>query len=183
MIYLISGHNGEGTGSHTSFLDEGVETIILRNLICLNLTRNGFMDYDTDDDSDSLNKVLSKLKQKVKKEDILLDIHFNAANQTANGSEIFIPTDYTEEEKSLAESLLKTVCDTLSIKSRGVKTEGQSQHNRLGILHIPCHTVLLEVCFLTNKEDVYKYKEKREALSEKIAQLLFHKYSKRKQQL
>lgn len=182
MLYLISGHNGERTGASSPYLDEGVETIILRNLICLNLTRNGFIDYYTDDDSESLNKVLSKLKQKVKKEDILLDIHFNAASQTVTGTEVFIPTDYTEEEKSLAESLLKTVTDTLQIKSRGVKTEGQSQHSRLGILHLPCTTILLEVCFLTNKEDVYKYKEKREVLSQKIAQL-FHKYSKITQQL
>lgn len=178
MIYLISGHTGKGTGAVSSFLDEGVETIILRNLICLNLARNGFMDYYTDDDNDSLNTVLSKLKRKVKKDDILIDLHFNSASQTANGTEIFIPSDYSPEEKSLAETLLKTVTETLQIKSRGVKTEGQSQHSRLGILHLPCTTVLLEVCFLTNEEDVYKYKEKRELLAEKIAQLLNHKYSK-----
>lgn len=181
MIILLSGHNGNGTGANSSFLDEGKETIILRNLICLNLTRNGFTDYYTDDDKESLQTVLNKLKDKVKKDDILIDLHFNSASQTANGAEIFIPSDYSPEEKSLAETLLKTVTETLQIKSRGVKTEGQSQHSRLGILHLPCTTVLLEVCFLTNEEDVYKYKEKREVLSEKIAQLLNHKYSKRKE--
>lgn len=172
MIHLISGHSGEGTGSHTSFLDEGLETIVLRNLICLNLTRLDFLDFETDDDKDNLNTVISKLKQKVKTDDILIDIHFNAATETANGSECFVPTDYSLEEKSLAEHLLKTVCDTLGTKSRGVKTEGQSQHSRLGILHLPCNTVLLEVCFLTNKGDVYRYKENREKLAEKISILI-----------
>lgn len=174
MIYLISGHNGEGTGANSSFLDEGKETIVLRNLIALNLTRLGCLDYTTDDDKDSLNTVISKLKQKVKKDDILIDIHFNSATETANGTEIFIPTDYSQEEKSLAETLLKTVCDTLGTKSRGVKVEGQSQHSRLAILHLPCNTLLVEICFLTNKGDVYKYKEKREVLAERIAQVLLN---------
>lgn len=172
MLFLISGHNGEGTGANSSFLDEGKETIVLRNLIALNLTRLGCLDYTTDDDTDNLNTVISKLKQKVKKDDILIDIHFNSATETANGTEIFIPTDYSPEEKSLAENLLKTVCDTLGTKSRGVKVEGQSQHSRLAILHLPCHTVLVEVCFLTNKSDVYKYKESREKLAENISILL-----------
>lgn len=172
MIFLLSGHNGNGTGAGSSFLDEGTETIVLRNLIAINLTRLGCLDYTTDDDNDNLNTVISKLKQKVKKDDILIDIHFNAATETANGSEVFIPTDYSPEEKSLAETLLKTVCDTLGTKSRGVKVENQSQYSRLGILHLPCNTVLLEVCFLTNKGDVYRYKENREKLAEKISILI-----------
>lgn len=175
MLFLISGHNGERTGASSSFLDEGKETIVLRNLIALNLTRLGCLDYTTDDDTDNLNTVISKLKQKVKKDDILLDIHFNSASkETVTGTEIFIPTDYSPEEKSLAETLLKTITETLQIKSRGVKTEGQSQHSRLGILHLPCHTVLVEVCFLTNKGDVYRYKESREVLAERIAQVLLN---------
>lgn len=174
MIHLISGHNGNSTGASSPFLDEGTETIILRNLIAINLTRLGCLDYTTDEDTDNLNTVISKLKRKVKKDDILIDIHFNSATETANGTEVFIPTDYTPEEKSLAETLLKTVCDTLDTKSRGVKVEGQSQHSRLAILHLPCTTVLLEVCFLTNKSDVYKYKEKREVLAERIAQVLLN---------
>lgn len=175
MIYLTAGHTGKGTGATSSYLDEGIETIILRNLIALNLTRLGCLDYTTDDDTDNLNTVISKLKQKVKKDDILIDIHFNSATETANGTEIFIPTDYSPEEKSLAETILKTVCDTLGTKSRGVKVEGQSQHSRLAILHLPCHTLLLEICFLTNKEDVYRYKENREVLAERIAQVLLNK--------
>lgn len=171
MLILIAGHTGEKTGARSPFLDEGNETIVLRNLICFNLTKYGYLDYYTDDDTDSLNTVISKLKQKVKKDDILLDIHFNAATETANGTEIFIPTDYSKEEKKLAENLLKTVCDTLGTKSRGVKVESSSQHNRLGILHLPCNTLLVEICFLTNKSDVYKYKEKREVLAERIAQI------------
>lgn len=176
MLILIAGHNGNGTGASSPHLDEGVETIVLRNLICLNLTRNGFTDYYTDDDRDNLNTVITKLKSKVKKDDILIDIHFNSAIETANGTEIFIPTDYSPEEKSLAETLLKTACDTLGTKSRGVKVEGQSQHSKLGMLHLPCITVLLEVCFLTNKSDINKYKENRERLAERIAgDLLYFK--------
>jgi len=171
MIYIVAGHTGRGTGASSIYLDEGVETIVLRNLICLNFTRLNFLDFETDDDKDSLQTVLNKLKDKVKKDDIVLDIHFNSANQSANGSEIFIPTNCTDKEKNLAEKLLKTVTDTLQIKSRGVKVEGQSQHSRLGILHLPCTTVLLEVCFLTNKSDVNRYKENREVLAERIANL------------
>ena len=178
MLYLISGHNGERTGASSNYLDEGLETIVLRNLICLNLTRLDFLDFETDDDKDNLNTVISKLKQKVKKDDILIDIHFNAADPKATGSEVFIPTDYDEVEKELAEKLLNEVTTTLNIKSRGVKVEGLSQHSKLGMLHLPCHTVLLEVCFLTNKSDVYRYKEKRELLAERIAEILIERTKK-----
>lgn len=175
MIYIVAGHTGKGSGASSSYLDEGIETIVLRNLICLNLTRLNFLDFETDDDKDSLQTVLNKLKDKVKKEDIVLDIHFNAAaDPKATGSEVFIPTDYSPEEKELAEKLLNEVTTTLGIRSRGVKTEGQSQHNRLGILHLPCTTLLVEICFLTNKGDVYKYKKNREKLAERIAQVLLN---------
>lgn len=173
MIRLVAGHNGEGTGANSSFLDEGKETIVLRNLIALNLTRLGCLDYTTDDDNDSLQTVLNKLKSKVKRDDIVVDFHFNAAaDPKVSGSEVFIPADYDEVEKELALQLLNEVTTTLGIRSRGVKVEGQSQHSKIGILHLPCTTVLLEVCFLTNKEDVYKYKEKREKLAENISILL-----------
>lgn len=172
MIYIIAGHNGRGSGAVSSFLDEGIETIVLRNLICLNLTKYGCLDYTTDDEDDKLNTVITTLKGKVKPDDILIDIHFNAADPKATGSEVFIPTDYDEVEKELAEKILNEVTTTLDIRSRGVKVEGQSQHSKLGMLHLPCHTVLLEVCFLTNKSDVYRYKEKRELLAERIAKTL-----------
>lgn len=172
IIRLIAGHNGEGSGAVSPFLDEGIETIILRNLIAINLTRLGYMDYTIDDDKDKLNTVITTLKGNVEPDDILIDIHFNAADPKATGTEVFIPTNYDEVEKELACQLLNEVTATLGIRSRGVKVEGQSQHNRLGMLHLPCHTVLLEVCFLTNKSDVYKYKENREELAERIANIL-----------
>lgn len=178
MNYIMAGHNGRGSGAVSSFLDEGIETIVLRNLICLNLTKYGCLNYEVDDEDDKLNEVISRLRNKVKPDDILIDIHFNAADPKATGSEIFIPTNYDEVEKELACQLLNEVTATLAIRSRGVKVEGQSQHSRLGMLHLPCHTVLLEVCFLTNKSDVYKYKENREKLAERIVKILIEKTKK-----
>ena len=54
-IYLIAGHNGSGTGAN-GFIDEGKETIILRDLIAEKLKEMGIVAIKDD-------KMYNELKQ------------------------------------------------------------------------------------------------------------------------
>ena len=64
-IYLIAGHNGSGTGAN-GFIDEGKETIILRDLIAKNLKEMGII-VIKDDNLTPLTKVVQWLRNQITK--------------------------------------------------------------------------------------------------------------------
>ena len=169
-ILLIAGHNGAGTGAH-GIIDEGAETIVLRDLVELSLI-NLDVEVITDKERDSLSAVIADMKAKARPDDILVDIHFNAANKKASGTETYHARKATDYEKRLAAELNKTVCACLGTRSRGIKAESSSQHSSLGILHCGCPSVLLEVCFCDNADDVRRYRERRNILGRNIANFL-----------
>ena len=61
--------------------------------------------------------------------------------------------DANQTEIQFATAMAKTISDTLKIKNRGVKSEILSHRGRLGILHITNNSILIEVCFISNKRD------------------------------
>lgn len=84
--------------------------------------------------------------------EIMLSLHCNAANGTANGTETFYRG---LNHKAKAEQLTLAVCKALGTKNRGAKNESQSQHGRLAVMAFqPCF--LLEIGFIDNHEDMAK---------------------------
>lgn len=178
-IYLTAGHRGGTTGANYNGIKEAEETIWLRNEIADMLKRKG-VEVEIDNDSASLSEVVAQINVGCKKTDICVDLHFNAVgNPTANGTEVFKPFNFTDTEMELAEDLLYSTCMILGTKNRGVKREGEGTHSRLAMLSdVSCNSVLLEVCFISNREDANKYKEKRDELAIILAeQLLRHAHS------
>ncbi|MDD3404982.1 MAG: N-acetylmuramoyl-L-alanine amidase [Paludibacteraceae bacterium] len=173
-IALISGHRGRGTGAVGLQIDEGAETIWLRNRIEDHLCQKYNIVPVVDCDTDNLNTVVKELRHELSKTDICIDIHFNASTAaSANGAEVLIPASATSDEKKRAGELLQVVCDTLGIKSRGVKDEASGQHGKLAMLSgFDCVNMLLEVCFVSNPTDSSKYLAKREILALNIARLV-----------
>ncbi len=168
-VYLIAGHNGKGTGAN-GFIDEGAETIVLRDAIATHLKRFG-INCITDDNLTPLNKVVQWLRSAVSKKDICVDIHFNASsNASANGSEVFIPANASTDEITLAYMFSQTIAKTLNTTNRGVKDESQSFHKKIAMLSgFDCVNVLLEICFVSNQSDSNKYKGNKNALAEELA--------------
>jgi N-acetylmuramoyl-L-alanine amidase len=102
--------------------------------------------------------------------DIMLSIHCNAANGAANGTETFYRG---EGNKAMAEKINAALCKSLGTKSRGVKTESQSQHARLAVMAFqPCF--LIELGFIDNAADLERMIDpvRRLAACEAIAELL-----------
>lgn len=166
-IYLIAGHNGSGTGAN-GFIDEGKETIILRDLIAKNLYDMGIV-VIKDDNLTPLTKVVQWLRNQITKKDICIDIHFNASsNKLANGSEVFIPTKNTSDEVQLADMFRKTLSKVF--KDRGVSLESKSYHGKIAMLSgFDCCNVLLEVCFVSNKTDADAYNSHKIELAYELA--------------
>ena len=61
------------------------------------------------------------------------------------------------------------VADALDIPLRSIKSELETPHRRLAMLHLTPQSIILEVCFCTSPEDVAQYRKHQEQLAETLA--------------
>lgn len=171
-IWISAGHQ-VNTGAN-GYIKEGEQAIYLRDKITAYIKEKApNLDVANDSDKDTLQQTIQGMR--TFKPDVSIDIHFNAfGKESATGSEIFVPSDATADVRELAGQIVAVVAQTLGINSRGVKIESNSQHSRLGMLHgaQDAKLMLLEVCFVTNKNDSDRYMAKRDILTEKIADVI-----------
>ena len=100
----------------------------------------------------------------------LIDIHFNAhTNPNARGTEAIVANDATTLELRFASRLAHTTSDALDIPLRCIKSESETPHHRLAMLHLTPQSIILEVCFCTSPEDVEAYRNNREKLAAELA--------------
>ena len=132
----------------------------------------------TKSNSESLNptqRSLSLWRENV--DDFVIDIHFNAhPNPQARGTEAIVSDDATTLELRFASRLAHVTAEALEIPLRCIKSESQTPHRRLAMLHLTPQSIILEICFCTSPEDVAQYRKHQEqlanALAHHIAELL-----------
>ena len=110
-------------------------------------------------------------------DDFVIDLHFNAhPNPQVRGAETIVSDDATTLELRFASRLAHTTAEALNIPLRSIKSESQTPHHRLAMLHLTPQSIILEICFCTSPEDVAQYRQHREqlanALAHHIAELL-----------
>lgn len=181
-LFISAGHTnvkGKDQGASGNGYIEGVETVRLRDAIVNHYKKLGG-DVTIDSNSNTLAHTLTYFKNLVSPTSIVLDIHFNAASPSATGTETLIPNNNTEFERNLAYDLSYKVSKTLGIPARGkyngltgVKTEKDSHHGSLGWMKLTGDNVLMEICFISNKNDMESYEENFEKLAKEIAEVLY----------
>ena len=171
-IFLSAGHGGNDVGAVGNGYNEADLTIELRDLVLKCLKQLGAK-VVIDDNKNALAQTITFFKNKVAKDSILLDIHWNSFNETSTGTEVLVPATPTKFETDLATDLSKVIANTLNIKNRGVKTELQSARKSLGWMRLTGENVLIETCFISNKNDMDSYQKNKEELAKKIAIVLF----------
>ena len=106
----------------------------------------------------------------VRSDDFVIDLHFNAhTNPQARGAEAVVSDDATTLELRFASRLAHATADALEIPLRGIKSESETPHRRLAMLHLTPQSIILEVCFCTSPEDVEAYRNNREKLAAELA--------------
>ena len=197
MIILTAGHTGPNTGAQcaTTHFDEGTENIWLRNRVAEILTNRYGLVVLVDDDRASLKLLTQELKNSppvhrgspsqrgggstvdcrpLSVDDIVIDLHFNAhTNPNARGTEAIVADDATTLELRFASRLAHTTSDALDIPLRCIKSESQTPHRRLAMLHLTPQSIILEVCFCTSPEDVEAYRNNREKLAADLAWAIY----------
>lgn len=180
-ILLSAGHstdvNGDRGAQGVKGVWEGDLTEELRKGILTKLKSKGFTNVITDEPKNALVKTLAYFKSFIKSKSIALDLHWNAYNGVAKGCECIIPESPTDFERELAAQLVIDVTKPTLITNRGVKKESDTARKRLGWMRQDCETVLLEVCFIDNTQDMALYTTYKDIIEDNIANTLI-KFSK-----
>jgi N-acetylmuramoyl-L-alanine amidase len=182
-VYLTSGHqiiNGKGNGAFgVDGFDEAVEARKFVNDVLKFLKFAFSLDESkvlTDRDDWSLNTVINWIAKNTTKDCLSIDVHFNAfTNPRATGTEVLIANNHTESELKIAKDFAFMMSSVLRINNRGVKTEAQSARGKLGMLSgggAKAKNILIEICFITNPDDVRLYRNNYWTLVEKFSHLI-----------
>jgi N-acetylmuramoyl-L-alanine amidase len=180
-VFISAGHSnkaGRDRGASGNGFIEGDLTVEYRNLLTSALKRKGITPI-TDADDSVLSQTLNFFRNKTTRDCIVIDIHWNAAGSQATGTETLIPSENTEFERLLAKAMSDDISRILGIPLRGnhrglrgVKTEAESHHGRLGWMRLTGENILLEICFISNKNDMDKYQANKEKLAEAHAETI-----------
>lgn len=179
-LYLTAGHSLPKGGASGNGYKEEKLTIEMQGYI---LGAVHSLDPDinvwTDNHTDSLSTVISKIKKVATGKDVLFDIHFNAASSIkTRGTETFIAKNARGKSRRIAERIAQLTAGMLQTPNRGAKLETASQHPRLAILHTAASSVLWEIEFLSHFEAMENYQELKERLAMGIANILIQELNK-----
>lgn len=165
---IHAGHNKKGKigSGAVGFIDESTEARKLKRLVKKKLIAKGHTVYDcTVNNAPSVLANLQQIVAKCNKHTVDYDIsiHFNAGacDQTGNkrttGTEIYVYSS-SSKAKSMAETIVDSIADT-GLTNRGVKINPS--------LYVLKNTnnpaMLIEVCFVDDKDDYKAYDRKKVA--------------------
>jgi len=142
-------------GAVANQVREAVEVMKIRDRVVPLLKQTGFAISSVPDDLDLRESIAWANEKAPKLNDALaIDIHLNyLSNPSARGTESFY--GQTEISKKIAEALANNVSETLGVPNRGAKPDTQTAVGSLGwIRKTTMWASLVEVCFLTNPEDM-----------------------------
>jgi N-acetylmuramoyl-L-alanine amidase len=190
-IYLSAGHStvaGRDRGAAGNGFIEGVEAAKIRTRVVQILKQKYNVKAIVDPDDSILSQTLAFFRNLTTNRCIVVDIHFNAAGPTATGTETLVESNPTQFELDLAFVLSKIAHNRLGIPRRGnfrqragVKSEAESHHGRLGWMRLTGENALIEVCFISNANDMASYQRNFEAYCSDLAFVLY-KFAKDEQQ-
>lgn len=171
--YLISaGHTnikGMDRGAAGNGYIEGDEAVKLRDATATYLREKGFQ--VSEDGFDGDNQPLTKAIALAKQAGIAIEFHFNAGPPAATGIEVLAKPKL----KGLAQKLAGAISKATGLKLRGesgYKADNSGQHHRLGFCE--AGGAIVEVCFISNPDDMKSYKNNFEAICKGIADVLAH---------
>lgn len=170
-LFLIAGHGGKDPGAVSGSYIERDLAIELRFLINNELRKlNVIPNMDANDNYLAL--TLSWLRGKLNAKDVIIDIHWNASsNPTANGTEVIVPEVASQYENEFANALASAIA-SIGFKNRGVKPETDTARKKLAIMRPTAENILIEVCFISNAQDMLLYQKSKQILAKKLAYVI-----------
>jgi len=174
MIFISAGHNPKGIKVDPGAIGNGFQeadlAVEFRNLVVAFLLGKK-IPVTIDKDDERLGTYLDRIK--TGNASVVLEFHFDAAaSSSATGSTVLIGNDADRLDKAFAKELVDANASILGIKNRGVKTEADSHRGSLGLMREQGTVALLEICFISNPDDLQKYQQNKMSLALKIAEIV-----------
>jgi N-acetylmuramoyl-L-alanine amidase len=174
MVFISAGHNPKGIKVDPGAVGNGFReadlAIEFRDLVIKECLRLG-LKVIQDKDDERLGTYLERIK--TGSGSVVIEFHFDAAASTsATGTTALIEAEADRLDKAFAKELVELTSKTFGIKNRGVITEKESHRGSLGLMREEGIICLLELCFISNKQDVQLYKANKEKLAFSIARVL-----------
>lgn len=179
-INVHAGHNTDGKVAcgAVGIIKESTEARVIKDKVIQYLRKSGHTAYDcTCNNGTSQNDVLKKIVDKCNSKQVDLDvsIHFNSGandkkgNGKSTGVEVLV---YSKTSKAYDEAT--RICNKLS--AIGLKNRGVKVNTELFILRkTNAPSLLIEVCFVDDADDVKIYKNNVDKISKAIAEALINK--------
>ena len=176
MIFISAGHNSQSKsiksdpGAINKFgVKEGDLTIEFRDLVASELTKMG-IPFKTDLKEENLQMYLDRIKTGTGS--VVIEYHFDAGSENAEGSTSLVEEDSDANDKMFATEILTSTNKILGTKFRGVKPESFTRHGRLALMREEGIICLFEIGFITNEGDMIKYHANKHKLAKAHADII-----------
>lgn len=159
-ILLIPGHGDGDCGACGNGYQEADLTRELVNTLSPILRK--YANVDVFDTSKNMYKYLKSNKFDFTKYDYVIEIHFNAFDEKANGVEILV---HPSEKAFTVERLMLENISAFGFKNRGVKIRNDLQNMNIcrGLQGVSY--ALIETCFIDNANDMKLYQSWKEDIA------------------
>lgn len=155
VVYPSAGHHDNDPGAVSNGYKEADLTKELRNLMIEEFNRRNhriIVDKDWETNTQYQRRI------KPGSGSVIMDIHFNSASPAATGVEVVVHNNASKHSIALATEISEKLSEIIGIKNRGVKREKDTARGKIGILNLKAGiSVLVEVCFISNKSDLEAY--------------------------
>ncbi|HEV7782598.1 MAG TPA: N-acetylmuramoyl-L-alanine amidase [Chitinophagaceae bacterium] len=166
----VKGNNFDPGAPGVNARWEANETVKLRDQVIANLKANGYTDIVQDLNSENRNQYFSRIK--TGDGSTVVEFHLNAGTPSATGTEALVGVDADRLDKAMAADFASITASILNIKNRGVKSEADTRHKRLGLMRETGIVCLVEVCFISNASDMAAYDKNFELLCQSYANII-----------
>lgn len=177
-ILLICGHGDGDCGALGTYYQEQYETREFAKVL-----KQAFNNYDCvcdiADDTRNYYTYLKKYSYDFKPYDYVLEIHFNAFNGKATGTEIIKRTGAKVNE--VETQILKNIADDVKYINRGVKFQQLYVMGKIQSQGVQCS--LLEVCFIDNENDMSLYEVRKSQIAQSIVNAFVECYQIKKKEV
>ena len=168
--FISAGHHLKDSGAVGSGTQENLEAINFRDRV-IHWAKLFGTEVIKDSDNETLGQYLKRIQ--TGSGSVVIEFHFDAStNASATGTTALVGTDADRLDKAFAKELVDTTAQTLNIRNRGVISEAQSHRGRLALMREHGIVCLLELCFISNPNDMKAYQANKENLARDIAKII-----------
>jgi N-acetylmuramoyl-L-alanine amidase len=172
--FISAGHNPKGIkvdpGACANGLHEADLAVEFRDLVVAELQKRG-VKVITDKDDERLGDYLKRIQ--TGSGSVVLEFHFDAAaSSTATGTTALYGSDADRLDIAFAKELVETTSAVLGIKNRGALSEKDSHRGSLGLMREQGIVSLLEICFISNPNDIKAFNNYKNELAVKVTDIV-----------